>query len=119
MTAQIDSIGTFCEWLNSQPRGPIVTNKQRASVSIWLNELFDGDEGRHEFLRWAFDVESSKDLIDTQLNALRHWLGVRKDDDTGTWTIRAECYQTAKLWRRTRQIAAGQLDMFGETDNDN
>ena len=105
----------FKTWLNNGPGRPPVSEGQITSIAINLNELFDGNEGRKEFLVWAFDQRSLKNLSNTELARLREWLGVRKDDETGEWTIRAECSTTATEVLHTLQIERGQLELF---DND-
>lgn len=86
--------------------------KRTFSVILWLNELFDGDDTRRLFLKWAFDCDSSKDLTDTQLAGLWDWLKPSKDDDTGKWVIRPKCYETSAAWMIYYQKQIGQLDMF-------
>lgn len=105
----------FKTWLNSGGNPNWLPERRQGrikSIAIWLGELFDGDDGRHEFLKWAFGTPSTKDLGDRQLSRLWEWLGVSKDDDSGEWIIRAKCYTTAGIVKRALQIEAGQEELL-------
>lgn len=104
----------FKAWLNNGPPSGWNTDRRKGrltSITIHLNELFGDDEGRHAFLKWAFGNEHLSELGDRQLARIWEWLGVRKDDDTGEWAIRAECAKTAALVKRALQIEAGQEEL--------
>lgn len=53
----------------------------RKAITGHLNRLTGGDNGRHAFLSWAFEVQSSDDLSNGAWHALRAWLDIRKADD--------------------------------------
>lgn len=107
-------IQEFLSWITSGPLVQWTTERRqgrRTSIIIHLNELFDGDEGRRTFLKWAFGVTSVKDLKDSELARLWEWLGPNKDEETGEWTIRAKCCQTAATIKREIMIEAGQVEL--------
>jgi hypothetical protein len=101
---------------NTDGQIPTLTGERRVgrrkSITIHLNELFDGDEGRRAFLNWGFGFKSSNDLTDRELHNLWRWLSPRRNDDTGEWTIRAECVRTANLVMRALQVEAGQQELL-------
>ncbi len=63
------------------------TNVITPSQGMWgvtiqlLNNLLGGEDTRKRFLKWAFDVDSSKDLKGWQKFSLVVWVAPNKKDD--------------------------------------
>jgi hypothetical protein len=104
----------FKKQLNNygEPKFPVPDGRRKTILGD-LNKLFDGNTGRHAFLKWAFGSASSKKLTDAQWWALRCWLGAMQGSD-GNWHIRKECYTEAVAWLYWYQReVAGQLELEG------
>lgn len=96
----------FRLWLNSGPVSvPAFPHNRRGPLVKHLNDLFDGDAGRHDFLKWAYEYQSIRGLTDSEKWRLWEWLSpqpVDSGDGADTWTIRKQCYVTAAAWKAER-----------------
>lgn len=60
--------------------------RKKGAITGRLNEHLGGDENRHIVLNWLFGVSSSKELDDSQWDAVFTWIGFVKDE-SGSWEI--------------------------------
>jgi hypothetical protein len=76
-----------------------------------LNRVCGGDGERRSFLKYCFDVDSSKLLHVRHINALYYWLRVQPDAE-GAWHVtNAKAAATAAAVVRESLLAAGQMEM--------
>jgi hypothetical protein len=74
-----------------------------------LNALTGDDGARRLFLKYCFDVESSRALTVRHVNALFYWLNVAPDGE-GKWQVRnPRAAATAAAVVTAARLAAGQL----------
>ena len=89
---------------------PVVSHHLGALIGH-LNQLCGGDGERRSFLKYCFDVDSSKLLHVRHINALYYWLNVKPDDE-GKWQItNPRARATAAAVVTAALVAAGQMQM--------
>lgn len=94
-----------------------------------LNAVCGGDEARRLFIKYCFDVESSRDLHVRDRNALLAWLAPKHfdyteripaeyempdfdaDPEKGFWLVRRQCRVTAAAVIEAARLMLGQLAM--------
>jgi len=113
-------------WYNVRKKGEIIYPDDRRKKMIGLMngklaEVWAGDKGadthRVTFLRFIWDVESSKELTDTQLAVMLDWLVDDKDETTGDYPLKQYAAMEAQATLRQYLADAGQQamdDLFGE-----
>lgn len=84
-------------------------------------EMSDPDKRYHSVLRYLWDVTSTKDLTLAQIQAMLDWMLVdgskTQKDDTGDYPLHPDAPEEAQRIVRLAMQEAGQMDMFGDSDD--
>lgn len=140
MTIAQERAHRFKEWINSDrvfidtghdvkyaamPR----TDGTVGALVGHLNRICGGDEARRLFIKFTFDVDSSRDLHVRDRNALMAWLAPKHfeyfervpvdyespafdaDTEKGQWLCRRQCAATAAAVIESARLALRQLMM--------
>jgi len=91
------------------------TNAQLGLLNGLLNEILGGDKERHTWLKWTFEVDSSKELSGGRVACILDKLASTKDAETGKYIPTNEKFvQAIKAMFKQALIDAGQPVGFEE-----
>jgi hypothetical protein len=76
-----------------------------------LNTLTGSNDARRHFLKYLFDVETSRALHVRHVNSLYYWLNVKQDADEKYYIGNPRAAQTAAAVVAAAREAAGQLEL--------